>query len=346
FLLELPGGIISDRYNRITIMLATQSLMAIVAFLVAGLTAIGYTPLWLFVLANVFNGALSAFDSPARTVLISKIVPPEDLVDAQELYGTAANATAIVGPALSGVFLVYGHAELAFWFNALSFVPMLIILPLIRSSPQAISSREPPLQSLVEGVKYATQEPDLRTLILLATVVMVMGMPYQTLLSIFTHNVLHQGASAYAALTSISGCGAFLGSIAAALLPGVKYPGRILFGSSLSFGIALLLFSQSTSLGIGLLLVLVASTSGNLVVTMNSGLSQLITPPPLRGRIASINFLYKGALSISASAAGFLCHFLGLANTQLLFAGVMLLLLLPIRRYLVGFNPVLKNQRS
>ncbi len=340
FLLEMPGGIISDRYNKVLIMLTTQLSMAIVAFLVAILTTIGYTPLWLFVLVNAVNGAISAFDSPARTVLISKIVPPEDLVDAQELYGTAANATAIIGPALSGVLLVYGRAELAFWFNAVSFIPMLVILPLMmRRNSQTISSREPLLRSLVEGVKYATGKPDLRNLILLAAIVMVLGMPYQTLLSIFTHNVLHQGASTYAALTSISGCGAFLGSVIAALLPGFKYPGRILLGSSLIFAIALMLFSQSISFWVSLLLILVASTTGNLVLTMNSGLSQLITPSLLRGRIASINFLYKGALSVSASVAGFMSHFLGLAHTQLLFAGIMLLLLLPMRQSLVRLNP-------
>lgn len=343
FLLELPGGLLTDRYSRIHILLTTQSLMAISALLVAGLTSIGYTPLWLFIVVNAFNGAVSAFDSPARTVLLSRIVPPEELVDAQELYGTATNAAAIVGPILSGVFLFYGRAELAFWVNALSFIPILVVLPLIRSSYQPTLSQKTVLQSLVEGVKYATQEPDLRSLILLAAVVMVLGMPYQTLLSIFTHNVLHQGAPAYAALSSVSGCGAFLGALMATALARINYPGRLLLAGSSVFSIALILFSQSTSLWIGLLLILVASTAGNLVVTLNSALSQLITLPPLRGRIASISFLYKGALSISASGAGFLCHFLGLADTQLLFASVMLPLLFFLKQHLESFNPALKK---
>jgi MFS family permease len=170
---------------------------------------------------TVCNGAISAFDSPARTALISEMVPETELVEAQQFYSTSSNITNIFGPALGGVLMSLGHSdrsheEFAFFFNVLSFLPLLALIPFmpaVRASAQVSKVKGLSfLRSVAEGVQFVRGKWALRALLQLLAVVMLLGMPFQTLLPIFVHGHHTMGGSQshgiYAALLSAVGLGA------------------------------------------------------------------------------------------------------------------------------------------
>lgn len=332
FFLPLLGGAVSDRVDRKTLYWRTELVLALSALILAGCATIHFTPLWFLVLNNGFNGACSAFDTPARTTLINELVPSEDIVNAQELYGLATNITAILGPALGGLLMATGDVSVAFWFNSLSFLPVLISLRLIRvntSTPLTISSSKTNLfQSIGEGIGYVRQEKTVRTLLLLMGIIMVLGMPYQTLLPIYVHDVLHLGSSEFAALSSASGFGAVLGGVVATALNGKNNQGRWLLKGSLGAAFALLLFSQSSIIHLASLSIFWASLCTMSVLNLDSGLIQVATVFELRGRVTSICDLNKGVLSFSTSLASYGSDYVGMIAVQLFLVALMVISLL------------------
>jgi MFS family permease len=290
---------------------------------------------------NGLNGAISAFDTPARTTLINELVPGEDLVQAQQLYGLAANTTSILGPALGGLLLSLGDTAIAFWFNAFSFIPVLISLLFIHPHPRAKSSPGPSipmLTSIVEGLGYVRHNEQVRTLILLMSIVMILGMPYQTLLPMFAHKVLHAGSSEFAALSSAVGLGGFLGTLMTTNLGNNPQSGRWLFYTSLMFGLFIFLFVESPVIHWAALSVCLAGACSAITLNLDSGLIQSFSPETFRGRMTSISGLNKGALSISAALAGYASHYFGMVSIQIIFIILMVVSLLWLSPHLSKIN--------
>jgi MFS family permease len=225
FLLEVVGGASADRISRRRLFQFTETGFFIVALTLWLASMHGTVPLWLLVTVNACNGAISAFDSPARTALISEMVPQHQWMEAQHLYSISSNITNIFGPALGGVLLSIGtsnrsHEEVAFFFNVLRFVPLLLLIPFLPSLhavTHAVRSQgESLVRSVAEGLQFVRGQWSLRSLLQLLAVVMLLGMPFQTLLPIFVHGHPAMGGGQshgyYAALLSAVALGGFVGA--------------------------------------------------------------------------------------------------------------------------------------
>ena len=340
FLLQLVGGVVSDRFNRKTIFAITESTAFIVAIILAIAGERHFYPIWFLALMNGLNGGISAFDTPARTTLINDLVPTQEVAEAQELYGLAASMTSVLGPALGGFLLSLGHAGIAFGFNALSFIPVLISLLFIHPRPKELQPKIVPMwSSIQEGIAYARRDEQVKSLLLLLTIVMVLGMPYQTLLPMFAHKVLHAGSSEFAALSSAVGLGSFIGALLVTNLSNTPRPGRWLLYGSAVFGFCIFLFVQSPIIHWASLSVFLAGTCNAIVLNLDSGLLQSLTPVAFRGRVASLSGLNKGGLSISAAIAGYSAHYVGMIAVQM----VLIILLWGA---LIWISPALNKLRQ
>ena len=258
---------------------------------------------------NACNGAISAFDSSARTALISEMVPPLQWMEAQQLYSTSSNITNIFGPALGGVLLSVGtsdrsHEEVAFFFNVISSLPLLAMipfLPTVRSVTHVARSKgESFLRSVAEGLRVVRGQWSLRALLQLLAVVMLLGMPFQTLLPIFVHG--HhtiggdQGHGYYAALLSAVALGGFVGPLLA---------------SAVGLGMSIVLLAASGVIHWASLAAFFAGACGVLAVNLDTALVEGLTPVALQGRASAIASLSKGLQSFSAAAASGLMHWIG-----------------------------------
>ena len=317
-LLQLVGGTISDRINRRHLYSITESAMLLVAVLILVASLHGLVPLWLLALVNGCNGAISAFDTPARTALITDMVPGSEVVVAQQLYSLSANLTNVFGPALGGILLSLGpdarsHEEIAFAFNALSFLPLLVCIPFLPSHQPALraSAQRPPfLRSLREGLSFVRHRPDLRTLLALLALLMLLGMPFQGLLPVFVnrHLSLEGGHGFYAALLSAVGLGAFVGSLLGIGLGEGRRPGLLLALTTAGLGGSVLLLVGSGVIHWASLAAFLAGACGNLAIGLDNALLQGGTPELMQGRVNAIANLSKGLQSFSVSAASYLMH--------------------------------------
>ena len=321
FVLEVVGGAAADRISRRRLFQLTETGFLVVALTLWLVSIHGTVPLWLLVAVNACNGAISAFDSPARTALISEMVPQHQWMEAQQLYSASSNITNIFGPALGGVLLSIGtsnrsHEEVAFFFNMLSFLPLLILIPFLpspRAATHAARSKgESFLRSVAEGLQFVRGQWSLRSLLQLLAVVMLLGMPFQTLLPIFVHGHPAMGGGQshgyYAALLSAVALGGFVGALLGMASSSGRRPGGSLLAAAVGLGLSIVLLASSAVIHWASLAAFFAGACGVLAVNLDTALVEGFTPVALQGRVSAIASLSKGLQSFSAAAASGLMH--------------------------------------
>src|SRR5512139_829408 len=108
--LSLWGGSITDRFSRRTILLITQFVMLIQAFLLAILTWSGAVQVWHVYLLAFILGAAIAVDLPARQAFtVDMIEGKEDLTSAIGMNSAMFNGARAIGPALAGILTSNCH---------------------------------------------------------------------------------------------------------------------------------------------------------------------------------------------------------------------------------------------
>ena len=317
-LLQLVGGTVSDRIDRRRLFGLTQSGLLLMAVLILSASLRGLVPLWLLALVNGANGVLAAFDTPARTALVTDLVEPEEVTLAQQLYSLTASATNIFGPALGGVLLSLGptarsHEEVAFAFDVFSFVPLLIAIPWLPRSTCRSAPKESFRASLRAGLRYVRERAHLRTLLLVLVLVMVFGMPFQGLLPVFVQRHLggESGHGSYAALMSAVGLGGFVGSVLGMELVDRWRAGLLLAAATTGLGLSVLLLSASNVVHWASLSAFLAGAFSTLAISVDNALLQTCSERDMQGRVNAISNLTKGLQSISLAAAGYTIHVVG-----------------------------------
>jgi MFS family permease len=316
-LLQLVGGTASDRIERRRLFGFTQSGMLVMAVLVLLAALQELVPLWLLALASAANGLISAFDTPARTALVSDLVDRQQVSTAQQLYSLTTSVTNIFGPALGGVLLSIGptgrsHEEVAFAFNVLSFLPLLLVVPWLPRGASHTTAQESFRASLRAGVHQVRQHANLRTLLLLLGLVMVLGMPFQGLLPVFVqrHLSAETGHGFYAALMSAVGLGSFIGSLLGIGLLESCRAGVLLAAASAGLSGAIVLLGASNVVHWASLSAFLAGACSYLAISVDNALLQAASGREMQGRINAIANLTKGLQSLSLAAAGYTIHLL------------------------------------
>jgi MFS family permease len=329
FLLSLAGGIVSDRYDRRTILLLTQTASLLQAAALAALVLRQHFEIWQLLALSVLLGIINAFDVPARQPLVHQLVAqPEDLPNALALNAAMVNAARLVGPALSGLVLQAYGAGICFLLNALSFLAVLVSLLLLKlpATPKPTTHRNAAAE-FKAGLAYLRATPALNRLIVLLALVSLLVLPYDTLLPVFTKVVFQGNAATFGYLSSGLGLGALAGAFSlAALKKGRSL--RVLLGySTFLTGGGLLSFSQARSLPLALLLAVVCGFGALFTNTLCFTILQLEAAPDMRGRLMSYGSMaFFGMIPLGSLLVGAVSGWLG-APATLLGQGVLALVI-------------------
>jgi len=236
---------------------------------------------------------------------------------AQQLYSLTTSVTNIFGPALGGLLLSIGptarsHEEVAFAFNVFSFLPLLLVIPWLPRAGSRPAVKESFRASLRAGVQQVRQHANLRTLLLLLSLVMVLGMPFQGLLPVFVqrHLSAETGHGFYAALMSAVGLGSFIGSLLGMGLLERSRAGVLLAAASAGLSGAIVLLSASNVVHWASLSAFLAGACSYLAISVDNALLQAASSQDMQGRINAIANLTKGLQSLSLAAAGYTIHLL------------------------------------
>ena len=222
FLLAPIGGALADRYDRRKILIATQSAMMFLTFILAWVTLSHRVKIWQVVALAALTGVVNAIDLPARQAFVVDMVSRADLVNAIALNSSMFNGARIVGPALAGIVVAAIGEGWCFFANGVSFLAVIAGLALMKMNRPRLAIEGSPLENIIEGFKFVAQSGPVRALMLLLGLVSFTAMPYAVLMPLFADKILHGGAQALGLLMGCSGLGALGGAMTLAMRKTLK----------------------------------------------------------------------------------------------------------------------------
>jgi MFS family permease len=317
FVLAPLGGLLADRLNRHRVLIATQTIMMVLAFALAALTLGGIVREWqIFVLASLL-GVVNAFDIPTRQAFLAETVSRDDIVNAIALNSSMLNGARIVGPAIAGIVVAAFGEGWCFLLNAVSYFAVIgaLLMMHVEQVPHP-GAHVSAWDSIIEGFVYSWNTEPVRALLLLLGLVSLMGMPYSVLMPVIASSVLGGGPNAYGLLMAASGVGALAGAALLTLRQNVRGLGRWVAVSAVSFGITLIAFSFSRALWLSTALLVPAGFFMMVEMAASNTLIQSMIPNRLRGRVMSVySMMFMGMAPMGALVAGALAAPLGAPAT-------------------------------
>jgi MFS family permease len=342
FLFSPLGGIATDRYNRYRLTLITQSASLAQAGLLASMVLYTNYNVWGIFILSIVEGIINAFDLPARQSLVNEIIEnKEHLANAIALNSSMGKLAWLIGPAVSGIVLVKFGAGICFLINAISYLSVIIALAFVKISPHIPEARSRnAFAEIKEGFNYVINTPSLRTTILLLACVSLFVLPFYTLLPAFAKVVFKGNAATYGYLNSMIGIGSLIGAIALASLKSNKYMIKILFGSLLILGIALIAFSHINILPIALFFLAIAGFAMMFQTTVSQTIIQVEASREMLGRVLSLFLMaFFGLQPVGGLLIGAISEFTGVANA-ILFQGIFAVIIT------ISFVYFLRKQES
>lgn len=327
FVLTPFTGVLTDRYDRLKIMMIAQVLFMTQAFIMAFLILSGHIEVWHIIVLSLVFGIITAFDAPARQSLVIDLIDkPEDLPNAIALNSALFNGARLVGPAVAGMIIALVGEGICFLINALSFIAVIAALMQIRIKFKVpVASSEDFLKSFKDGFRYTFNSLPIRTLILMLATLSMAAFPFTVLMPAYAKEILSGSADTLGFLMSSLGVGALMGALyMAARKKMTGYPRIIAVNSSL-LGISIILTSLSDKLLISMLVLPICGLSMILTLSSINTLLQTITEEGKRGRVMSFYAMaLMGIQPIGNLLAGSIASGIGIPHTLLL-GGVLTL---------------------
>ena len=302
-LLALPAGHIADSFNRKTLTIVTLLLTAACSI---GLAVVSYQSgplIWMYLLL-LLGATFGAVGGPARSSLLTQIVPVELYSNATTWGSSCFQIAATSGPALAGGIIAigaihFGHHALAtlpvaYLLDSACGIAFAVLLFATVVRPAARSREAASLKTLMAGIQFVHMNK-----IILATItldlfaVLLGGATY--LLPIYARDVLHVGAVGFGWMRAAPAIGAFAMAMVVAHLPPMKHAGRNLLLAVVGFGLATIVFGLSKSFVLSLVMLFLTGAFDNVSVVVRHTLVQVLTPDSMRGRVSAVNNVFIGA---------------------------------------------------
>lgn len=326
-LLTLFGGVIADRAPKRALLFCTQSVGALQAVLLGLLVVTNLVQLWQIYLLALLLGIVNAFDNPTRQAFVAELVGRNRLQNAVALNSMLFNAARVVGPAIAGIVISAVGIGQAFLVNAVSFVPVLVGLALMR--PREFHATHRPVRANVfrqlrAGIRYAVGTSDVALTLILVGILGTFGYNFTTVLPLLARYTLHADAMGLGLLTSAVG----MGSVIAAL--GVASARRtsqsVIFGAAAAFSVVLTLVGISSRLPLTLALLVALGIASIVFSSSANTRLQMASPDELRGRVMSLYFLlFAGTTPIGGMLVGELAAHAGVQLTVVMLGTICLL---------------------
>lgn len=310
-LLALPAGHLADRMDRRKIVIAAQVVFILMSL---SLAAVSHTkgPIYLMFGILLVRGVSQAYNNPARSALLPKLVPANVFANAVTWSSSGFQTAAVVGPAIGGLVIALQHSATgAYVIDAILTATYLAMLIAIRgdagvaadsTSAHALKPREPmTFRSLVAGMRFVMDTKVILAALTLDLFAVLFG-GATALLPIFAKDILHVGPEGLGWLRAAPSIGALAVMMTIAHRPPMQRTGWTLILAVAGFGIATIVFGLSRSFGLSMAMLLLLGGLDGISMIIRGTLVQLWTPDEMRGRVSAVNSVF---IDMSNELGGF-----------------------------------------
>jgi MFS family permease len=295
FLLTLPAGDISDRYDQRRVNAWACRVLSLCSLIFVALSLFKVDVAWPYYAVLVLFGAGRGFSAPSGSSLLPFLVPPERLPRAMAFNSSVFTTAVIAGPALGGFLYAFGAPAIVYFLCFVGFQSAGFIVARLggrRFTPEkSLASRT---ERVAEGVRFVRNRPVILGAISLDLFAVLLG-GATALLPIFARDILHVGPWGLGLLRSAPAVGACLTAIVLTRWPLRRHIGNTMFAAVALFGLATIVFGLSTNFALSLFSLFVLGATDMISVNVRGSLVQLSTPDAMRGRVSAVSMLFIGA---------------------------------------------------
>ena len=310
---SLYGGTLADRYDLRKLQLVAQALLFAAGLGVALVTIAGLVTVWWIFGFLLLHGFAGAIGNPAQQTLVHAIVGRDRLLSAVSLNSTSRQLSQVVGPAIAGLVYVAFGPGWGLLVNALSFVPLLVLLTFMRIARPEPTEPQATFDALREGIRFVRTRPRLWALIGVEMLpVVFLGHTFHSLLPLFARDRLGADEIGYSLLLVASGLGALGAASWLASARERRDPLRLVVVAAGVEMAAILVFALVTSYLLAFFLMLLIGATAVIAQALANTTLQLSAPDRIRGRVmGAYSFGTQGTRVVNGPLLGGLAQALG-----------------------------------
>ena len=343
-LLVIPAGVVADFLDRRRLLLVTQCVQAVIAGILALLTAAGRTSPEVLLLFTFLLGCGAAAQLPAYQAMVSDLLPRSELGPGASLSSLGVNLARAVGPAIAGLLLAHLGVPWLFGLNAVSFLLFGVALLFTPAGkPESGSAmKAASLSSFEAGGRYVLNSPAVRRILLRLVMFALPANVLWALLAPLAERRLGLGVAGYGVLLGAAGAGAVAGAVLMPLVQNRLSASAKLTVAGAVYGAGMVGLALTRDVGVAIALLVPVGVAWIAVIAGLNADVQAFLPDWVRARaLAVYQMVLFATFAGSAALWGALATWIGLGAT---FAGAGILLVattvagvwLPLRRTDVG----------
>ena len=294
FFLALPAGVAADRYSRRNLLMACFGAEAVCALALVWTAVAGVLTVHSLIGIAFAFGVARAFRAPAGVALAPMLVPKPLLPRAIAWNSLAFQIGTISGPALAGLLVGRWSSAHSYAVSLVLYLVPIVGLAFVRRSTTPDAPTGSRVERVREGLSYIWNQKVVLGAISLDLFAVLLG-GATALLPVFARDILHVGPQGFGLLRSAPAVGAAVVALVLASRPVQNRAGFALFSGVAVYGLATIVFGLSKSFGVSLTALAVLGGADMVSVYVRQTLVQIVTPDAMRGRVASVSFLFIGA---------------------------------------------------
>ena len=246
----LWGGALADHMDRRTLLLVTTSGLIGTSALFWLQAALGWNNVWVLLWLFALQQAFFGLNQPARTAILPKLLPLDQLAAANALNMTVLGAGAIAGPLVGGALIPLLGFPALYFIDTVSLLATLYAVLRLPSLPVDAPQGTPGVRSVIDGLAYLRFHPVLLMSFVVDLIAMVFGMP-RALFPQAAHEAFggpREGGLAFALLYAAIPAGSVLGGVLSGWVSRVRAQGRAVVWSVVVWGLCIVGFGVSVAL--------------------------------------------------------------------------------------------------
>ncbi|MER7664789.1 MULTISPECIES: MFS transporter [unclassified Streptomyces] len=282
----LYGGAIADTVDRRRLGLISASGSAVLSAALAAAAFAEFHHVWFLYGVVAFQSVCAAVNSPARSAMIPRLLPVEQLPAANALTSMTMTSGTLVGPMLGGLVVGFAGYQTAYAIDAVAFSASLYAMWRL---PSMLPDRAEGAKkaSVLEGLRFLATRPNLRMTFFSDFCAMILAHPRALFPAVAV--IWYDGDARTAGLlVAAPALGAVLGGVFSGWQGRIRRQGLAILLAVGAWGAAITVFGLTRNLWLGLLFLGLAGFADAISMAFRSTMLQAAVPDELRGRLQGV----------------------------------------------------------
>ncbi|MER7000780.1 MFS transporter [Streptomyces sp. NPDC000410] len=281
----LYGGAVADTVDRRKLGLFSATGSAVLSAALAAAAFAGFHRVWFLYAVVALQAVCAALNSPARSAMIPRLLPSEQLPAANALNSMTMTSGMLLGPMLGGLIVGAAGYQTAYLIDAIAFSAALYAMWRLPSMlPDGARTKR---ASVLDGLRFLATRPNLRMTFFSDFSAMILAHPRALFPAVA---VLWYGGDARTTglLVAAPAVGALLGGVFSGWLGRIRRHGAAILIAVACWGAAVAVFGLTRNLWLGLFFLALAGCADTVSMVFRSTMLQAAVPDEMRGRLQGV----------------------------------------------------------